>query len=185
MRRTGGPKGPVVVSILTPSILPRRDFLRECENSVKSQTFHEWEHIVEVDRNQDGCAFTMNRLAEAAHGEWLLPLADDDLILPGCLEALVSHANGSDVVYAPPLVTGNEDRWWFFQEPPAIPSFALIRKSLWAKLGGYDESLKREEDRNLWIAAMNANARFTRVDLPLWVYRQHAGNKSFNLGVAA
>jgi hypothetical protein len=83
-------------------------------------------------------------------------------------------------VYAPPLVTGNEDRWWFYQAPPLIPSFALIRKSLWLELGGYDETLQNEEDRSMWTKALDAGALFKRVDEPCWVYRQHSSNKSFN-----
>ncbi len=85
----------------------------------------------------------------------------------------------ADIVYSPPLVTGNEDRWWFFQAPPVIPATALVRADLWRSLGGYDEALSREEDRDLWVKALQHNARFVRVDAPVWIYRQHAGNKSF------
>lgn len=178
MRRTAG-LGEPLVSVLTPSIPERHEMLVECEASVLAQTSVSWEHLIEVDLAGDGCAVTMNRLAACAEGEWVLPLADDDLILPGCLSALLRASEGADVVYSPPLVTGNEDRWWFFQAPPVIPSFALIRADLWRDLGGYDESLSREEDRDLWVKALAAGARFVRVDEPCWVYRQHAGNKSF------
>ena len=175
---SAGPPKPRV-SVLTPTIIQRTCLLRECEASVAAQTVRDFEHLVLLDKNGEGCAVTMNRLARRAKGEWLLPLADDDLLLPGCLEALLARSGSGDIIYAPPLVTGNEDRWWFFQEPPVIPSFALIRKQLWDDLGGYDETLKREEDRNLWVAALDAGARFVRVDEPCWVYRQHGGNKSF------
>ena len=168
------------VSILTPTIEGRERFLEECVASVDAQTIDTWQHLVEPDPELTGCAATMNRAAARASGDWLLPLADDDLLLPRCLEALLAHSADADIVYAPPLVTGNEDRWWFFQAPPVIPSFALIRRKLWNDLGGYDESLRYEEDRNLWIAAMDAGATFVRVDEPCWVYRQHSANKSFN-----
>ncbi len=170
----------VVVSILTPTIDERADYLQECEASVAAQTVDCWEHLIERDEDRSGCSASMNRAAARAKGEWLLPLADDDLLLPGCLFSLLRHADEGDIIYSPPLVTGNEDRFWFFQAPPAIPSFALIRRDLWNELGGYDETLKHEEDRNLWIKAMDAGARFVRVDEPTWIYRQHAANKSFN-----
>ena len=166
-----------LVSILTPSIPERDAFLDECERSVFAQTFVDFEHLVMVDVEHAGCSVTVNKLASIAQGEWLLPLADDDLLLPGALDSLLA-ADG-DIIYSPPLVTGNEDRWWFFQEPPALPATALIRASLWRDLGGYDESLKREEDRDLWVKALAAGARFTRVDEPCWVYRMHSSNKSF------
>lgn len=168
-----------MISILTPSIPEREAFLEECVRSVEAQTNGDWEHIVKIDKNYHGCSVTMNQCAEQAQGEWLLPLADDDLLLPRALDTLLAASQGADIVYAPPLVTGNEDRFWFFQAPPAIPSFALIRRELWFELGGYDETAVREEDRKLWIKAMQAGARFVRVDEPCWVYRQHDSNKSF------
>jgi hypothetical protein len=145
-----------------------------------------WEHLIEVDEQRDGCAVVMNRLADAAAGEWLLPLADDDLILPDCIGILLAYCDDADIVYPPPLVWGQPQEW-FCQAPPVIPSFALIRASLWRDLGGYDESRIREEDRDMWIKALAAGARFVRADTrPTWVYRlNHGGNKSFNNGIAA
>ncbi len=87
---TSAPKHvPALVSILTPSIPERERFRRECCASVTAQTFASWEHLVHVDDDRAGCAVTMNMLAAVAEGEWLLPLADDDLLLPGALEVLL------------------------------------------------------------------------------------------------
>jgi glycosyltransferase involved in cell wall biosynthesis len=174
-----------MVSILTPSLPEREAMLDECVASVESQIFPDWEHMIEVDRDRVGCAVTMNRLAADAEGKWLLPLADDDLLLPGCLDRLLERSEGADVVYSPPLVTGNEDRWWFFQAPPVIPSCALISTGLWRELGGYDDRLLNEEDRDLWTRALDVGAIFVRVDEPCWIYRQHSANKSFNKQAAA
>jgi glycosyltransferase involved in cell wall biosynthesis len=180
VRRSSGSPAKPLVSVLTPTLaLERADFLRECEASVNAQTWSGWEHLILNDKNREGCAITMNRLAREAQSDWFLPLADDDLLLPGCLETLLANRADADVIYAPPLVTGNEDRWWFFQSPPAIPSCALIRADLWDTLGGYDETRFREEDRDLWVRALAADAKFVRVDEPCWVYRQHTGQKSF------
>jgi len=173
----------LLVSVITPSIPGRERFLDECKRSVAAQapsTVYAWEHLVWLDEERKGCSATVNRLASMAGGEWLLPIADDDLLLPGCLDSLLIAAGEADIVYSPPLVTGNEDRWWFFQAPPCIPSTALIRATLWRDLGGYDETLRHEEDRDLWTKALAAGARFERVDSPTWIYRQHDSNKSFN-----
>jgi glycosyltransferase involved in cell wall biosynthesis len=172
------------VSVLTPSIPERAGLLTECRLSVKAQTAP-CEHLIEIDTNRDGCSRVMNRLAREAAGEWLLPLADDDLLLPGAVATLLAHSDDADIVYAPPLVWGNSDTH-FWGEPPCIPSFALVRKTLWHDLGGYDETRRREEDRNLWMKAMNAGARFRKADSgPTWIYRFHGGNKSYNNGVAS
>lgn len=179
-RRYGAPDIPPVVTVITPAILGREPLLLECERSVTAQTFEMWEHLILLDDEGAGNSVTVNRLVAEAKGEWLLPLADDDLLLPGCMSILLLHAADADIVYAPPLVNGNEDRWWFYQAPPLIPSFALIRAELWNELGGYDETLAHEEDRRMWTKALDAGARFVRVDEPCWVYRQHSSNKSFN-----
>ncbi len=169
-----------LVSVITPTIPQRAHFLRECELSVAAQTWPDVEHVSICDVDGEGNSRTTNRGAAAAEGAWLIPLADDDLLLPGCIEILMAERHHADIIYAPPLVTGNEDRWWFYQEPPVIPSFGLIKTSLWRELGGYDETLEHEEDRDLWTKALDAGATFKRVDYPCWVYRQHVGNKSFN-----
>ncbi len=171
--------------MLTPTIPGREDLLEECRRSVLYQTYPGWEHLRLLDDKWNGCAATMNELAEHAQGDWILPLADDDLLLPGCLEVLTKASNGGDIIYSPPLVWGVENPWWFFDEPPKIPSFALIRADLWRELGGYDHDWNREEDRRLWERALAAGAKFVRAsDSPTWVYRFHGGNKSFNNGVA-
>ncbi len=153
---------------------------------MRAQTFLGWEHLVEVDTNREGCAVVMNRLAAAAQGKWLLPFADDDLMLPGALKTLLGYAkNGARIVYAQPLVFGKAPEA-FCQEPPRIPSFALIDRSLWFELDGYNETLNREEDRHMWTAAQNAGVEFVKANgAPTWVYRFHEGNKSFNAGVAS
>ncbi len=159
--------------------------LEECKASVAAQTFTGWEHLVEVDELREGCAKTMNRLAKVASAEWLLPVADDDLLYPGCLADLLAASENADVVYSPPHVEGGMPAWPFRQRPPGIPSCALIRTSLWRAIGGYRETLRREEDRRFWIEAKHRDARFVRVDKETWVYRFHGGNKTFKNGVAA
>lgn len=176
-----------LVSVLTPTIAGRESFLEECLHSVESQTTDvKVEQLVGIDQERAGCSVTMNRLAARARGAWLIPLADDDLMLPGAIRTLTEtqKLSDADIVYSPPLVWGNGETH-FFGEPPCIPSFALIRTKLWRDLGGYDEERKREEDRNLWRAAMDAGAVFVRAsDAPTWVYRFHGGNKSYHRGVA-
>ena len=97
--------------------------LAECKLSVAAQTEpHDiYEHLVLVDRERRGCSWAMNQLAAQAHGEWLLPLADDDLILPRCLYSLLERSSEGDVIYSPPLVSRNGSQH-FFGAPPEIPS---------------------------------------------------------------
>lgn len=167
----------MVISVLTPTIPGRERFLHECRLSVLAQTYSEREHLVLLDSERQGCSRTLNTLARAARGEWLFLVADDDLLLPRCLEAHLRVSATSDIVYCPPLVWG-EDHHQFWGGPPMIPSTCLIRRQLWQRLGGYDESARSTEDRFLYERAMKEGARFTRIEEPTWVYRFHGGNKS-------
>lgn len=170
-----------LVSVLTPTIPGREEFLAECKASVAGQTVQVHEHLWMLDKEGLGCAKVMNQLASAAKADALFILADDDLMLPRCLELHMQVS--SDVVYGPPLVWG-EDAAQFCASPPNIPATALISKAFWEKFGGYDESLARTEDNALWRLAESRGCTFTRIsDHPTWVYRFHStagGNKSRN-----
>lgn len=156
--------------------------LEECRASVQAQTYDTFEHLTLVDHDREGCSVMVNRMVEKAAGDWLFLIADDDLLLPRCIEAHVNASDNADIVYGPPLVWGLHDPWWFFQTPPAIPSTALIRRDVWDALGGYDEDATREEDRKLWVRALSKGYRFVRIsDQPTWVYRIHGDNKSFTV----
>lgn len=166
--------------MITPTIPERAWLLNECAASVRSQTLPSWqyEHLVLPDIDHAGCSKVVNLAAAAARGEWLFLLADDDLVLPGCLQYHLNHSEDADIVYSPPLVWG-EDAAQFHLAPPFLPSTALIRKELWDQIGGYNENWDRTEDRVFYEEAMLRGARFVRADQhPCWIYRFWGGNKS-------
>lgn len=165
------------MSVLTPTIPERGGLLAEAVASVRGQTYRHYEHLILEDTEGAGCAITVNRLAAAAQGRWLFILADDDLLLPSCLQAHLNGAEGADIVYSPPAVWG-EDQTQFHGSPPGIPSASLIRTELWRTLNGYDERLPRTEDRDFYTRAMERGAVFNRVPGPTWLYRFWGGNKS-------
>jgi len=173
-----------LVSVVTPTIPSRARYFEELGLCLESQTFKDFEWLYEIDKDRLGCARIVNGLAERAKGEWLLIVADDDLILPRCLEVMLEYADDADVVYSPPLVWGNDSKH-FFGEPPYIPSFGLIYMDLWREIGGYREDAIREEDRKFWIEALRLGAKFVKCNYPTWVYRFHGGNKSYANGVAS
>lgn len=151
-----------------------------------------YEHLVLLDVHGEGNSVIVNRLVARAKGKWLLPLADDDLLTPGCLDTLLAHSEAADIVWTRPLVWGNSSPHLVEGEPPYIPSFALVRRKLWLELGGYDEGATREEDRGLWRRALAAGAVFHFVaEGPTWIYRFSFNsdgtlrNKSYNRGVAS
>ena len=181
IRRSFGSRQSPRVSVITATIPGREHLLVENQASVRSQTMKDWEHLTLLDTERAGCSATYNRLAEEAKAEWLFILADDDLMLPGCLYQHLKHSSNADIVYAPPLVWGEAPQQ-FCGVHPTIPAVALIRTELWRSLGGYGVGLVEQEDRDFYQRAVQASARFVRfVDGPTWVYRFHlgsVGNKS-------
>ena len=175
-----------LVSVITPTIPSRAAFLEECKASVAGQTTeHPYEHLVRLDDRGEGNSVTTNRLASEAKGDWLLPIADDDLLCPGALRILLANSGQGDIIWARPLVWGNDSPHLTQGQPPKIPSFGLIKTELWYRLGGYDENITREEDRGLWQRALDVGAEFHLVEEgPVWIYRFHGGNKSYNGGRA-
>ena len=160
--------------------------LAECKLSVQAQTEpHDiYEHLVLVDRERRGCSWAINQLAAFAHGEWLLPLADDDLILPRCLYSLLERSAEGDIIYSPPLVSRNGSQH-FFGAPRRSPRSRSSAASCGSSSGATTSRARREEDRKMWKKAMEVGATFVRVDEPLWVYRFHQGNKSYHGGRAS
>lgn len=170
-----------LVTVFTPTITGREHFLVECRASVAAQTLSPLEHLVELDEFRSGPGFISNRVVSKASGKWLVPLGDDDLLDPDFLSMLWPHTANADVVYCWCRVDGSPwcpnrlYRKGTLRDGNYIPATALIRKSLWEKLGGYNVKHKYE-DWDFWLRAENEGARFVCVPEVLWTYRQHGGN---------
>ncbi len=109
------------VSIVTPSFNQGR-FIRDCIESVKSQTGVEWEHLVQdagstdetlavlkeyphlkwVSEKDQGMSDGINRGFHKATGDWVMWLNTDDYLLPGALAKMLTFAaqhSEVDVIY--------------------------------------------------------------------------------------
>jgi glycosyltransferase involved in cell wall biosynthesis len=129
-RSVSGYQSDVRFSIVTPSFNQGR-FIRDCIESVKSQTGVEWEHIVvdagstdetlavlkeyphlqwtaEPDR---GMSDGINKGFRRATGDWLMWLNTDDYLLPGALAkvaACAAQTPDADVIYGDCLFVDRE-----------------------------------------------------------------------------
>lgn len=170
------------VAILTTAIPTRLDMLVETMASVRAQTVQPYRHLIGFDYPMEGNPTpVINPLARAAASmgcDFLVPLADDDILEPDFLKEVVAaqEASGADIVYPWCRVEGgnwnpnqpfNADKLRRFN---FIPATALIRMSLWLDLGGYDQS-QWAEDHDLWVRALDKGATFHCVERPLWIYR--------------
>jgi glycosyltransferase involved in cell wall biosynthesis len=172
------------VAVLTPTLASRAHLLAECRASVLAQTVPV-EHLVMEDVGREGPQVVRNRLSMLSESEWLLPLDDDDLLDPDCVETLLAYADDADVVYPFCRVEGRDDfyvvnKLWSERSLMLgnfIPVTALIRRDLFDLLGGYRRV--QLEDWDFWKRAALHGARFVCCPEVLWTYRFLAGVNQF------
>lgn len=176
------------VTVITPSIPERLQptesgevLLGTALRSVAAQTVKPKAHLVRVDYAKDGLAATRNALIGQVETDWFVPLDDDDILQKPFLERLIRQAAHADVVYSRVYVHGSDwapYRYAFdaraLRKENYIPATALIKRSLWERLGGYRDVPM--EDWDFWLRALDAGATFQHVPETLWVYRFHDGN---------
>jgi hypothetical protein len=173
---------PADVTVITPTVRGRERLLAECRASVAALGLP---HLVAVDELGDGPGATRNWLLLNVGTEWVLPVDDDDLLLPNYLDAVGPHLAGADVVYTSWELRGAEEpapisRWDPNLLPYRnfIPVTACVRVGLLRQVGGYCEDVALAEDWLLWLELLDRRARFTFVDEVAWVYRRHAGGRN-------
>lgn len=176
-----------MISVITAALPSRSAMLAECVASIAAQTVPPLEHLISVDHARAGSSAMRNAALQAARGEWIAVLDDDDLADPNHLERLLSGSDEADIVYTFCRVIGKD---W---NPNAcydetrlrsmnyIPATALVRTELLRSLGGWRDSAvcpSQLEDWDFWLRALDAGARFVCIPEVTWTYRFHGGNKS-------
>lgn len=204
------------VSVCIPAYR-RPTELREALASVLDQSFTDFEVIVGDDsgdleqvvsevtdprvhyvRNERRLGMVANwtNLLDLARGRYRSLLMDDDVLLPGFLEATLPileedptvgvvytnnyFARGPEAIARTCDLTGG--RHQPFLEPlllhaPAVPiSAAVIREEVWAQVKPLPDLLSA--DLVMYLRAARAGWAFYYVDTPLMSYRVHAGQQT-------
>jgi glycosyltransferase involved in cell wall biosynthesis len=178
-----------MVSVLIPTIASRRGFLQRAVASAWGQTLPPDAVEVELDTDRDGAAATRNRALARVGTEWVAFLDDDDVLRPTHLEDCLHHAqrHDADVVYPGYDVVGGVDLVRRFGMPfdadllrqaNYIPVTAVCRTELVRAVGGFRPYRKPFpcEDWGLWLALLDAGARFSHLPERTWVWTRHLGN---------
>lgn len=169
------------IAVITPSKLNRSALLEECKVSVLAQTRPADCHAIEVDVKAEGPAVVRNRLVKGLDSsfDWLAWLDDDDVLLPSHLEKLSAVAELADVVYS--LCQMNCNTHAFSLEDLIhynyIPVTALVRRSIFTAVGGFDEGPL--EDWNLWKKIAISGGRYIFVPEVTWLYRVQGDSRNF------
>jgi len=143
-----------------------------------------------------GVSAARNHALAAARAPLIALLDGDDRLLPDYLAkmiAAIAADPGLGLVSCDALYTGRparEGRPFSYYSPQAgeptlaavierrfnIFIAAMIRREAIAQAGGFDESLARAEDLDLWIRILSAGWRAAYVAEPLAIYRRRPGS---------
>ncbi len=150
-----------------------------------------------------GCAAAFNTAFQAARCDFVAECGADDIWEPNKLErqidALTAHPE-IDIAFGAARVFGTADGCWgmpnsesldagildrrsfartMYRLNPICPSTLLIRRSLYERLGSFDEEIGTE-DYEYWMRSLRGGAVFYYDPETLVRYRRHDANASSN-----
>lgn len=187
-------------------------YLAEAIDSILAQTFANFELIMIDDGSTDdsqkiichyekldprvrvivrenrGLATTLNDSIDAARGEWIARMDQDDIALPHRFERQLEwlEKTGADISGSWVQRFGTFDKRVFklYQTDEAIKMEMLFRspfahptvmmRTLLVKQLRYDKTGEMAEDYDLWVRAVEAGWKMTNVPEVLLMYRVHA-----------
>ena len=154
--------------------------------------------VVHVQQEPINVSVARNAGSRRARGRYIASLDGDDRWYPEYLASLVPLAEGGlDVVYPNAVFFGHRDfegslfqDHWPSKRPVDLCSIlgresnvftsALVRRSIFEKVGGYNERLNSSEDLDLWLRIAEAGGRFDFTPKPL--VRQRLRSSSLSRG---
>ncbi len=153
-----------------------------------------------IKKEHEGRPKTRNRLIKEANGEYILWLGDDDLLDENILteySEILQKDSSIDVIYGNlqmfdsgsgkdlqliiPLDYTYDNKHILSNLISGIgitDGGSLVRKSLYATYGYYDEEYLRAQDNEFW-SRIGAEAKFYKVNKTVYRYRLHKDNVSF------
>lgn len=164
------------VSVVIPHRNLRPEMLRQAIDSVKEQTFRDWEIIEATGDSLE----KFNAGAAKAKGEYLLFLSDDDMLPPDFLEKTVAWIRKDGTGIASTFIEnlgGSESG--SRHGPGQFPFFtSLIRKDAFDSVGGFDPDMGPVMDVELWWRMGKAGIRWSVCPDAYYVYRRHGDQDS-------
>jgi glycosyltransferase involved in cell wall biosynthesis len=156
-----------------------------------------WVKLIETE-GREGVAKARNVGIAASKGWLFIPLDADDYLEPKALQVMFdAYKIERDIIYSdfwqtsmdgqemsihhcddynPRLLTGRKRTFEGSSREGMIHSATILaQKSIWEKVGGYDERLPAWEDWDFQLAAGDLGFCSRRVAMPLFVYRKHTG----------
>lgn len=169
------------VTVIIPTQRKRPEWLREAHDSVRFQT-RLADQIIITDENKEGYEpwNKMNNAIRRSIGDAFIILGDDDKLEPDFIQKTVDRMlrYNADIVGTQLMVFGDvrEEARHGFQKNPFIT--ALCKKSMWEKVGGYDEEIGAMADADFWWMCREAGATIEKEPDTFFWYRVHETNDS-------
>lgn len=200
---------PALVTVIIPVGPGHEGLVIDALDSVEAQIFRNWDCIVINDtgkelkiphpwarildtKGKQGPSVARNLGIKEANTDAIVCLDADDIMQPDCLDVMyqVWVQNKEDIVYSD---------WWddkgdnieIWQPPDWEPerlitegcifaTCAMYPRSLWEKVGGYDENIDIWEDWDFQIACALKGACAIKIEKPLFTYRKTTGMRRDN-----
>jgi glycosyltransferase involved in cell wall biosynthesis len=145
---------------------------------------HAFNRIVTLQHEKNsGLGFARNSGFAAAETEFVLPLDADNRLRPAACATLLARIEETGAAFAYPCIQEFGTRGAVFGTDPYsvlrlqcgnyIDAMALVRKSAWALVGGYDHVQYGWEDYDFWCRLAEYGAYGVQVPETLADYRVH------------
>jgi|APSaa5957512535_1039671.scaffolds.fasta_scaffold33475_2 glycosyltransferase involved in cell wall biosynthesis len=151
------------------------------------EKYEDYSNIKVVYQNNKGLTVSNNIALNLAQGEFIVRLDADDYFTKDALKLMVREFENEQLgmvfgdwylVADNGEVLGVEQRHDFqknvtLYDQPAHGACTMFRKSCLKQLGGYDETITRQDGYELWLRFID---RFEvgNINVPLFYYRQHS-----------
>jgi glycosyltransferase involved in cell wall biosynthesis len=183
-----------------------RGWLNEAIESVKNAQIYD-KKLIEVELiivhgKNNNIAENLNIGIQAAKGQYIKYLSEDDLLTPNCIEDSLNaftndidfihgnsinfHKNGKMELYKPRHTVF--DLKSFLQVLQTKTNFIhggtlMFRKSFFTKVGLFDTTLKCAEEHELVLRGLSMGMKIGYCNKTLYKYRRHDKQKSLGKGV--
>jgi len=159
-------------------------------NDGTSDVIELYPQVRSIKTKQGNAAGTRNEGIKLAKGDWIAFLDDDDLYLPHkllrCCEEIHTHPNAvfvhssawicdfhmkKSALWRVPDMSRYRSTWEVFLDYVSTPSAVMVRNDTLQRIGGFDPTFPRAEDRDLWLRIFAEGAECISINEPLILYR--------------